>query len=163
MPLTALFLFQLTALSYALIGGVFLAFSDFIMRALARTSGYGGAEAMQHINIEVFRWVFMTLFLGLVPASLALAIYSATMLSGISATLGILASALYLIGCFGVTAACNVPLNEKLKAMDSTSRETLSFWDKSYVPNWTFWNSVRTTACLFAALMLLTAVALSVS
>ena len=59
------YLAHLAVLAYALVGGVFLAFSDFIMRALSVTSGYGGAEAMQAINREVFRWVFMTLFLGL--------------------------------------------------------------------------------------------------
>lgn len=163
MPMTALFLFQLAALAYALLGGVFLAFSDFIMRALARTSGSGGAEAMQHINVEVFRIVFMSLFLGLAPASLALTIYSATMLTGTPGMLGMLAGAIYLIGCFGVTVARNVPLNEKLKVMDSTTSETLSFWNQTYVPNWTFWNSVRTIACLLAALTLLTAVVLGAS
>ena len=157
---TTLFLFQFTALAYALLGGVFLAFSDFIMRALARTSGSGGAEAMQRINVEVFRWIFMALFLVLAPSSLALAIYSATLLSGPAATLGIFAASLYLIGCFGVTVVRNVPLNEKLKAMDSRTTDTLAFWANTYVPIWTFWNSVRTAACLLAALTLLTAVAL---
>lgn len=45
---------HLAVLAYALVGGVFLAFSDFIMRALSVTSGHGGAEAMQAINREVF-------------------------------------------------------------------------------------------------------------
>ena len=56
-------LLQFSVLAYAALAGVFLAFSDFIMRSLARTSGTGGIEAMQIINREVFRWVFMTLFL----------------------------------------------------------------------------------------------------
>ena len=54
------YLTHLAVLAYALVGGVFLAFSDFIMRALSLTGGSGGAEAMQAINREVFRWVFMT-------------------------------------------------------------------------------------------------------
>ncbi len=36
---------QLAVLAYAMVGGVFLAFSDFIMRALAQTGGHGGVEA----------------------------------------------------------------------------------------------------------------------
>ncbi len=63
------FLILFTILAYAFIGGVFLAFSDFIMRSLAMTGGHGGIEAMQVINREVFRWVFMALFLGLAPVS----------------------------------------------------------------------------------------------
>jgi len=46
---------QFAILAYALVGGVFLAFSDFIMRSLSLTSGVGGVEAMQVINREVFR------------------------------------------------------------------------------------------------------------
>ncbi len=42
-----------SALAYAVLGGVFLAFSDFIMRALSVTSGTGGVEAMNAINREV--------------------------------------------------------------------------------------------------------------
>ena len=62
-------LIQFAILADAFVGGVFLAFSDFIMHALAKTSCHGGVEAMQMISREVFRWVFMTLFLSLVPVS----------------------------------------------------------------------------------------------
>lgn len=50
-------LMQFAILAYALIAGVFLAFSDFIMRSLALTSGASGVGTMQVINREVFRWV----------------------------------------------------------------------------------------------------------
>ena len=63
-------------LAYALVAGVFLAFSDFIMRSLALTGGTGGVEAMQVINREVFRWVFMTLFLGMAGVSIVVAGYA---------------------------------------------------------------------------------------
>ena len=43
----------LSSLAFGLLGGVFLAFSDFIMRSLAQVSGSGGVEAMQAINREV--------------------------------------------------------------------------------------------------------------
>ena len=55
MPPIIFFLLQFAVLAYALLGGVFLAFSDFIMRSLAHTSGMGGVEVMQVINREVFR------------------------------------------------------------------------------------------------------------
>ena len=44
------FLFYLAhfaVLAYALVGGVFLAFSDFIMRALSVTSGLGREQRLQ--------------------------------------------------------------------------------------------------------------------
>ena len=146
---------HLTVLAYALVGGVFLAFSDFIMRALSQTSGHGGAEAMQAINREVFRWVFMTLFLGLAAASLALIVYAAVWLTGAAATLIAAAGLVYLLGCFGVTVAFNVPMNEALARMDLSQGAARAYWTGTYLPRWTFWNTVRTIACGLAAALLL--------
>ncbi|MEO1749437.1 MAG: anthrone oxygenase family protein, partial [Pseudomonadota bacterium] len=61
----------------------------------------------------------------------------------------------YLIGCFGVTVFCNVPMNEALAGMDVSNEATRDYWLKTYVPRWTFWNSVRTIACAVAAASLL--------
>ncbi len=146
---------QLAVLAYALVGGVFLAFSDFIMRALSVTSGHGGAEAMQAINREVFRWVFMTLFLGLAALSLALVVYAMLTLTGPTATLIAAAGLVYLVGCFGVTVVFNVPMNEALAGMDLSHDATRAYWTGTYLPRWTFWNTVRTIACGLAAGLLL--------
>lgn len=152
-----LFLFlQAATLGYAIIGGVFIAFSDFIMRSLARTSGTGGVEAMQVINREVFRWIFMVLFIGLAPVSLGIALYGLIAVGGNTGTLLAAAGLTYFIGCFGVTVCFNVPLNERLAKMSLADASTGTFWQQTYVPVWTRWNSVRGTACvLVAALMLM--------
>ena len=93
-----LFLMQFAVLAYALIAGVFLAFSDFIMRSLALTGGVGGVEAMQVINREVFRWIFMALFLGMAGVSVLLAGYAWFGPDGPSGTLILLAALVYLFG-----------------------------------------------------------------
>ncbi|EEE44004.1 anthrone oxygenase family protein [Roseibium alexandrii] len=149
------FLIQFTILAYALVGGVFLAFSDFIMRSLALTRGSGGVEAMQVINREVFRWVFMTLFLGTTAVSLVIAGYGALGLSGPAGTLIMLAGLVYLVGCFCVTVFFNVPMNKALAGMNLSSDSTRDYWRQTYLPRWTFWNSVRTIACAISAAMLL--------
>lgn len=146
---------QFTLLAYALVGGVFLAFSDFIMRSLAHTDGVGGIEAMQVINREVFRWIFMSLFLGLAPVSILVFGYSMVHLSGPEASLIALASAIYLIGCFGVTIAFNVPMNEALAGMDLSDDVTRDYWHRVYVPRWTLWNTVRTMACAVSSTLLM--------
>ncbi|MBV1866892.1 MAG: DUF1772 domain-containing protein [Marinosulfonomonas sp.] len=146
---------QFSILAYAILGGVFLAFSDFIMRALANTSGTGGIEAMQVINREVFRYVFMILFIGMAAISVLIAGYSGFNQSGPAAYLIAGAALVYLIGGFGVTVVFNVPLNEVLATMDTSSKATHDFWTNSYLPRWTFWNSVRTVACILAAGLLL--------
>ena len=106
---------HLSVLAYALVAGVFLAFSDFIMRSLAITSG--GAEAMQAINREVFRWIFMTLFLGMAAGSVAIAVYSWISFDGLAGVLVLAAALVYLVFCFGVTVVLNVPMNEALAGM----------------------------------------------
>jgi len=155
MSTTTFMVIQSAILAYAFVGGAFLAFSDFIMRSLARTSGDGGVEAMQSINREVFRWVFMTLFLGMAAVSLALAVYGVFVLQGPAGMVILLAALVYLFGCFGVTAAFNVPMNQRLAEMELSSEATRDYWHQTYVPRWTFWNSVRTLACAVSAALLL--------
>ena len=149
------FLTQFAILAYALLGGVFLAFSDFIMRSLALTGGHGGIEAMQVINREVFRWGFMTLFLGMAAVSVVVAGYGAIGVSGPAGTLVMMAGLVYLVGCFGVTVFFNVPMNEALAGMETSSVTARDYWLQTYVPRWTFWNSVRTVACALSAALLL--------
>ena len=71
----SLILLQLTAIALSFVGGIFLAFSDFLMRSLSRTGKVSGISVMQTINKKVSCIVFMSLFLGLVPVSLLVAGY----------------------------------------------------------------------------------------
>lgn len=153
-PILLIFM-QLTVIAFAFVGGVFLAFSDFIMRSLTRTSTTGGVEAMQSINREVFRWVFMTVFLGLVPASLMIIVYGGVIVGHAAGLLMAGAGVVYVIGCFGVTVLCNVPLNTALASMNASALSTQEFWTGTYLPRWTFWNTVRTLACGVSALLLM--------
>ncbi|MEM8580316.1 MAG: anthrone oxygenase family protein [Pseudomonadota bacterium] len=148
-------LVQFSVLAYALVAGVFLAFSDFIMRSLASTEGNGGAEAMQIINREVFRWIFMALFLGMSGVSVFLAGYAWVALEGQEGALVLLAALVYLVGCFGVTIVFNVPMNEAFAGMELNSKGTRSYWFETYLPRWTFWNSVRSGAAALSAALLL--------
>jgi len=161
MPLWFAVLIQVAILAYAFTAGVFLAFSDFIMRSLAKTGGAGGVDAMQVINREVFHWVFMTLFLGLVPVSLVIVGYTLSNLGGPTGILMALAGLIYLFGCFGVTLFFNVPMNEALAGMELSDSVTEDYWSQTYVPRWTFWNTARTLACAVSAALLLLGVALS--
>lgn len=151
-------LLQLSILAYAFVGGVFLAFSDFIMRALSRTGDSGGIEAMQIINREVFRWIFMALFLGMAAVSAGLAIYSITQMSGAPGLLILVGALVYLLGCFAVTVFFNVPMNEALAGMEANSAATRAYWVETYLPRWTRWNSLRSLACALAAGLMLAGV-----
>src|SRR5687768_13749063 len=65
----------LTALGSGLIGGVFFAFSTFVMRALARLPAAAGIAAMQGINVAVINPWFLVPFLGTAVAGVALAVW----------------------------------------------------------------------------------------
>lgn len=148
-----LFLFlQFSIIAYAIVGGVFLAFSDFIMRSLAHADGI---EAMQVINREVFRWVFMALFLGMAAGSLFVTGYAAMVLDGPIRMTLVAAGLVYLIGCFAVTVFFNVPMNEALAGMEPSGETARAYWQGTYLPRWTFWNTVRTIACALSSALLL--------
>ncbi|HKK37524.1 MAG TPA: anthrone oxygenase family protein [Paracoccaceae bacterium] len=142
-------------LAYAVLGGVFLAFSDFIMRALSLQRGGGGVEAMQAINREVFRWVFMPLFLGMAVVSLALAAFGVFAPGALGGRTVAAAGLVYLLGCFAVTVVGNVPMNERLARLDRNDETSLVYWTDRYLPRWTTWNTVRTVACVSSAALLM--------
>ena len=155
MPIWFLLFCVFLIIAYAMVGGVFLAFSDFIMRSLRATSGTGGIEAMQIINREVFYWAFMVLFIGLAPLSLGLLWYASFSLAGTGAILLRLAAISYLVGVFGITVARNVPLNTLLEGMDLAVDTTQQFWSARYVPDWTFWNTMRTLGSILTSALCL--------
>ncbi|SIS79535.1 Uncharacterized membrane protein [Roseivivax lentus] len=148
---------QVSVLAYAILAGVFLAFSDFIMRALSRTSGTGGVEAMQGINREVFRYVFIPLFIAMAPLSLFIAAYGGAVIGSAPGAAMMLAGLIYFVGCFGVTIRGNVPMNEALDRMALSEAATLTYWTGTYLPRWTFWNTIRTIACGLSAVLMLIA------
>ena len=144
------------ALSSALVAGVFQSFSDFVMRGLVLAEPAGGIESMQHINRTVFRSVFLTTFLALVPATIGFALYAWLRLTGPGQTLIIGAAVIYLVTVFLVTMFGNVPMNEQLDAMAHTSAEAETYW-VTYGRVWTWWNHVRTIGSAGTAVLLMLA------
>ena len=138
----------LTAIASVVLGGVFFAFSSFVMPALANLAPSEGIRAMQRINIDVFCWSFSALFFGLPALHLWLGIYAA-MMPVASAWLWIVGSLVYLGGCLLVTGLGNVPLNNSLAQLNPSEAQSQEQW-LVYVQRWTRWNHVRGIACLLA-------------
>ena len=128
-----------------LIAGVFLAFSDFVMKSLCAASPASGIEAMQLINRKVYGSVFMFLLIAMLVISVALAIYASVYMTSPATAWIISGCALYAIGVFIVTMVFNVPMNQRLDAMVPENTETASYW-AVYGSSWTLWNHVRTIA-----------------
>ena len=153
-----LYLWTLTAAALAtgLVAGVFLSFSDFLMRSLRYAPPQAGVEAMQVINREVFRSVFIVLLLGMAPVSAAFvaAAYIWPPLAGQGWIA--LGGVTYLIGTLGVTVLGNVPKNERLAAMADGGPAAQAYW-RAYDRGWTAWNHLRTASSAMAALSYLMA------
>ena len=64
------------------------------------------------------------------------------------------AALIYLVGAFGVTSVCNVPLNGEIAPLDPARPENAGAM-VFYIAEWTLWNHVRTLASLAAFVLLL--------
>ena len=138
------------ALWTALTGGVFKAFSGFIMRALARTTPPAGIAAMQQINRAVLRTEFVFAIIAIAVIAPLFAAFAAFALRGTAAMLLALAAAVYVTAVFMVTVAGNVPMNNRLDTLDPESPAAAQYW-QHYLSRWTRLNHARTLGCVAAA------------
>lgn len=134
-----------TAVACGLAGGVFFAFSSFVMPSLRRLPDAQGIAAMQEINRQAVTPVFMTALFG--AAGLCVAVGGWALRNrGLPAAPWVLAgAATYLVGAIGVTAARNVPLNDALAALDPAGAGAAGEWH-GYVRDWVRWNHLRAAA-----------------
>jgi uncharacterized membrane protein len=140
-------LLLLLAAAAGLVSGVFLTFSDFVMKSLAATRPSAGTEAMQIINREVFRSIFMVLLMGMIPVSILTAIMGYFFYDGILSALLVVAGLLYFAGVFLTSAFGNIPMNNTLEALPLGGVEAQRYWP-DYVRGWVQWNHVRWLAAL---------------
>ena len=139
-------------LGSALVGGVFFAFSSFVMKALARVPAAEGIAVMQSINVVVINRSFLGVFVGTALLSVGL-VMLALVYRAHPATIFFLGGAvLYFAGTFLVTIFGNVPLNHQLAAITATDADAVKLW-LHYLDRWTMWNHVRVVAAISATLM----------
>ncbi|MCC5860078.1 MAG: DUF1772 domain-containing protein [Ectothiorhodospiraceae bacterium] len=129
------------------VGGVFFAFSTFVMTALSARPPAHGIGAMQQINRAVLNPMFLGVFLGSALLSVAAVVLAVITWSWAGAPFLLAAGVLYLLGSFAVTIGFNVPRNERLARLDAGSAEADAYWP-AYVLEWTRWNHVRTVASI---------------
>ncbi|MEJ2310533.1 MAG: DUF1772 domain-containing protein [Gammaproteobacteria bacterium] len=141
-------------LGSALIGGIFFAFSSFVMKALARLPSPQGMAAMQSINVVVLNPLFLIVFTGTALLSLLVSILAIKGWEAISAPYFLIGALLYLCGTFLVTGVGNVPLNNQLAAATPTDPASGDLWEH-YLDRWTWLNTLRTVSAMAAALFLI--------
>jgi uncharacterized membrane protein len=147
-----------SALGCGLLGGLYFAFSAFVMTALGRIDPAAGISAMNAVNETIVRSWFMPLFLGTTAASLALAGLALARWQAPAALMMVVGGVIYIVGMFVVTMVFNVPLNNALAGATPNDPATGSLWAR-YLSDWTFWNHVRTIASTVSSALFIAAIA----
>lgn len=146
--LTALMI--LVCIGAGTVGGVFFAFSTFVMKALSQLPVSHGIAAMQRINIVVLNPYFLGVFLGTALLAAGCLVVSITGWGAPRSILLTVSGVLYLGGTFLVTMVFNVPRNEHLAVLESLSPEAKDYWI-TYQREWSFWNHVRSVSAVASA------------
>lgn len=148
MPTTAYTLLTaVTTIGSAAVGGIFYAFSSFVMPGLNRTGSASAITAMRGINAEAqANAPFLVLFFGTTVLAVILGIVALVQL-GRPGSAYLLAGAVLAVLPAVITVAFNVPLNDRLD--DGLA------WQAYLVP-WSAWNHGRTVTALLGAALLAT-------
>ena len=128
-------------LGAGIVTGLLFAFSNFVMRALAQLPDESGMRAMQEINEKIINPIFLLFFLGTPSLCVIIAVSACMNLVVWANILLIGGSVCYLVGPYGITMLCNVPLNNKLAKAEPS--EASDIWP-DYQVRWQRWNHIRT-------------------
>ena len=150
----------LSAIGCGVIGGVFFAFSTFVMKALNALPPPQGIAAMKSINVVVLNPLFLSVFLGTAVGCILLIFTSIFAWEKPGAAVALVGGILYLVGTFLVTMICNVPRNDALAGLDPLGPASANLWGE-YVRVWTAWNHVRTITAIAASVLMMLALWLS--
>jgi uncharacterized membrane protein len=141
-----------TAIGCAVVGGIFFAFSNFIMKALDRLPAESGIAAMQSINVVVLNKAFLGVFAGTAVLSLLLSGYAVANWSAASSPWLLGGGVAYVFGSWLLTIRGNVPLNRQLAGVSPEDGDAAGTW-ASYLSRWTSLNSQRALGSIVAALL----------
>ncbi|WP_127792162.1 anthrone oxygenase family protein [Agromyces sp. LHK192] len=123
-------------------GGIFFAFSGFVVQGLERLAPADAARAMRGINETALRPPLMLELFGtaLVAAAVAVLVLVAP---GPETWWTVAAAAVYVVTVVVVTAAANVPRNDALMRAPADDAALAAAW-AAFRPGWMGWNHVRT-------------------
>jgi uncharacterized membrane protein len=127
-------------------GGVFFAFSTFVMKALGRLPAAEGISAMNAINKAAPAPLFMLALFGTGVVSIVLSAVALRHLDQRWAVYLLTGTALYLV-CLVLTMVYHVPRNDALALVDPAGPGAAHAW-AHYLSPWTAWNHVRTVTAL---------------
>ena len=143
------------AIGAGVTGGVYFAFSTFVMTALRRLPDRQGLTAMQAVNRAAPSPLFMTALFGTGVLAVGLIVTAVRHWGEAGAAQLVVGSGLYLASVV-VTAAFHVPRNETLEAIDPASATAAERW-RDLAAAWTMGNHVRMVTAIAGAVVLVLA------
>ena len=138
------------AVGAGLVGGVFFAFSGFVLAALRRLPAAQGIGAMQSVNKTAVTPPLMLALFGTAVLSVAVGIWAVRSWAEPSAPWALAGSLAYLASVV-ITMVANVPLNNSLAGLNPEAPGARAQW-ASFLAHWTLWNHLRGAAAVAAGL-----------
>ena len=144
----------------SLVAGFLFAFAIVVMPGIRNLYDRDFIRAFQVMDgvIQNNQPIFVLVWVGSVAALVASLVLGIWQLDGARRLLIIVAAAAYLLGVQLPTFAVNIPLNNKLLALDidAVNAAVEKTARQEFEARWNLWNAIRTAfACLTSALLIL--------
>jgi uncharacterized membrane protein len=134
------------------VGGVFFAFSAFVMPALRAQPSPAGIRSMQSINRTAVHPPLMIALFGTAVLCVALIAWAARSWGRPGAGLTLAGAVTYLLADIVVTIAANVPRNDALAKVDPDGSSAATAWS-NFAGSWTMWNHLRAIGAIAACVL----------
>lgn len=149
----------ITALFVSLVAGFLLAFALVVMPGIGKMDDLRFVETFRAIDrvIQDNSPLFLVVWAGSGVGAIVSAVAGYLYMQGSALALILTACAVFIALVHVPTVAVNVPLNNRLQALDPErlSVEELKEARNAFERPWLFWNTFRTVAAVIAASMLL--------
>ena len=143
----------------ALVAGFLFAFAVVAMPGLKQLNDREFIRAFQVMDrvIQDNQPLFMLVWVGSVVVLILAAVLGFGQLDGAGRLLLLSATLLYVVGVQVPTATINIPLNNRLQALDvdAADETTRSLAREAFEPRWNRWNAIRAALSSLASALLI--------
>ena len=144
----------------SLVAGFLFAFAIVMMPGIKSLNDRDFIRAFQVIDrvIQNSQWTFIVVWVGSVVALMASAVFGSSQLDKAGFLLIFSASLTYIFGVQIPTVTINIPLNNKLQAVDvnAISEIEQKAARTAFESRWNLWNSIRTAFASLTSVFLIT-------
>ncbi len=151
----------MTALLCSLVAGFLFAFAIVVMPGIGALNDLDFLKAFRAIDLVIQKNqpVFIIVWIGSALAAIGSGVLSVWQMEGLDRVMVITAAAIYIVGVQVPTVVFNVPLNNRLQALDleDLSETEVAEERRSFEIPWLRWNWIRTVIATFASAILIIA------